>query len=243
MIQGPGEGGSPSRPDGGEAPAVRLRAVRKRFGYSDVLRTIHLDVPNGVVFVLEGSNGAGKSTLLRLIATQWVQSSGTVEVLGYDTRRETLKIRAAIGAVFHESFLRRELSLIENLRFAASLHSLPWPNVEAQAVELVERFGLSKRQRDPVGTYSQGMTKRANLIRSLIHEPRLWVLDEPYSSLDVDGRLLLSETIREFVNDPHRTVLLVTHDRATGDELATAGAALVDGRLRYANDEPAQEAQ
>ena len=144
-------------PDGGPEPALRLRAVRKRFGYSDVLRGIGLEVQSGEVLVLEGANGAGKSTLLRIVATQWTATSGSVEVLGFDVKKDALKVRAVIGAVFHESFLRSELSLIENLRFAASLHGLRWPEVEERAAELLERFALSKRLSDVVSTFSQGM--------------------------------------------------------------------------------------
>ncbi len=210
--------------------AVRLRGVRKRFGYRDVLRGIDLDVPSGSCFVLTGPNGAGKSTVLRVIATQWTFSSGSVEVLGLDVPRASLHVKSLLGAVFHESFLRPELSLEENLKFSASLHGLRWNDVAESATSLLDRLGLSRRRQDALSTFSEGMTRRADLIRSLLHRPELWILDEPFAGLDAGGCELLETMIREYVQTG-RTVLLVTHRTALGERLAGGGAALEDGRV------------
>ncbi|HVR75302.1 MAG TPA: ABC transporter ATP-binding protein, partial [Planctomycetota bacterium] len=164
-----------------ESPAARLRGVRKRFGYQDVLRGVDLEVPRGGIFVIFGPNGAGKSTILRLLATQWSSTAGTVEVLGHDVRREPILIRSQLGLVFHEPFLRRELTVEENLRFASELHGIDGAAAPERIERLLGRFGILHRRRDAVGTLSQGMTKRASLARSLLNEPRLWILDEPFS--------------------------------------------------------------
>ena len=108
---------SPTGTDAANDLAVRLRGVRKRFGYRDVLRGIDLDIPRGSCFVLTGANGTGKSTVLRVVATKWTFSSGSVEVLGLDVRRSSLRVKSSLGVVFHESFLRPELSLVENVKF------------------------------------------------------------------------------------------------------------------------------
>jgi ABC-type multidrug transport system ATPase subunit len=217
---------------GGAPPgaAVSLRGVRKRFGYRDVLRGIDLDVPSGSVFALHGPNGAGKSTLLRVVATQWTCSQGTVHVLGRDVRKEALWVRARIGVVFHESFLRREFTLEENLRFTCDLHGLRAGAARERIERLLERVGLAARRSDAVATFSQGMTKRASIARSLLNEPALWILDEPFSGLDADGRRRLEEMIGEF-RAGGGTVLLVSHDAGLLARLADASARIEDGDL------------
>ncbi len=211
------------------APAVRLRGVRKRFGHREVLRGVTFDVPAASCFGLFGGNGVGKSTLLRIVSTQWT-CSGVVEVAGYDVRKHAARVRAMLGAVFHESFLRRELTLEENLRYACALYRQQWKSVRSRAMELLERFGLERRRGDQVRTYSQGMTKRAGLVRSLVHEPSLWILDEPFSGLDAQGRELLEGMIEDYVA-AGRTVLLVTHNAEIGARLASRGLLLVAGQV------------
>ncbi len=213
-----------------DSVVVRMRGVRKRFGYRDVLRGVDLEVPRSSCFVITGANGAGKSTLLKVIATQWTFASGKLEVLGRDVRKAALQVRASLGAVFHESFLRPELSLEENLKFTAGLYGWRWSEVAETAMTLLDRFALHRRRRDPVGTFSQGMTKRADLIRSLLHRPDLWILDEPFAGLDAAGCEILETMIAETTR-AGRTILLVTHQAVRGDRLASGGAVLEDGRV------------
>ena len=210
-----------------DAPAVRLRGVRKRFGFSEVLRGVDLDVECGECLAVFGPNGAGKSTLIRIIATQWQPSAGEGEVFGFSLRRRVLEVRRRVGVVLHQSFLRAELSLDENLRLFASLYGVA---DSARVDGLVERFGLEKRRSDLVGAYSQGMLKRGNLIRSLLHAPDLWILDEPFSGLDPEGCDVVVDALRA-----HRsrggTALLVTHQTRLGEELATRSIRLLRGRI------------
>jgi ABC-type multidrug transport system ATPase subunit len=214
------------------APAARLQGVRKRFGYRDVLRGVSLEIPRGSCFVITGPNGAGKSTLVRILATQWTFTGGEVEVLGWSVRREPARIRSRLGLVFHDTFLRRELTLEENLRFAADLLGLKREVALERIASLLDRFGLAHRRKDAVGTFSQGMIKRAGLARSLIGDPDLWILDEPFSSLDPPGQDLLAQLLREFSGGPRgRTVVLVTHQTSLGRSLATDSVRIVDGEV------------
>jgi ABC-type multidrug transport system ATPase subunit len=208
--------------------AVRLRGVRKRFGYRDVLRGIDLEVPRGACAVIFGPNGAGKSTTLRIIGTQWGFESGKAEVLGHDVKKNGAEVKARLGIVFHDSFLRREFSLEENLLFAGDLHGMDRSVACERMDELLERLRLSHRRHDPVGTFSQGMTKRASLARSLLHGPDLWLLDEPFSSLDPDGQEILVKMIQEFV-ESGKTALLVTHQVDLGSRLATLSVFIEEG--------------
>jgi ABC-type multidrug transport system ATPase subunit len=222
------EGARAAGRPGSTGLAARLHAVRKRFGYRDVLRGIDLEVPRGSCFVIQGPNGAGKSSLLRVLSTQWTFNSGEVEVLGMSVRAHPIEVKARLGMVFHESFLRRELSLDENLSFTCDLFGLDRWEVATRIDDLLARFGLAHRRRDPVGTYSQGMSKRASIVRSLIHEPEVWLLDEPFSGLDRAGQRLLEGLVREFVAGG-RTAILVTHDGAQAARLATESARIEEG--------------
>ena len=215
--------------------AARLRSVRKRFGYRDVLRGIDLDLERGTCLAVAGPNGAGKSTLLRILSTQWTATGGEVEVLGIDARREPLAVRRRVGVCAHESFLRRELSLEENLRFAGDLFGLrggplPRDELDIRIERLCETFGLAHRRKDRVSIFSQGMLRRASLARSLLHEPELWILDEPFSGLDAHGREILQEAIRAF-HAKGGTVVLVTHEAALADALATSTLRVEEGLL------------
>lgn len=214
--------------DPGQGVAVRLQQVRKRFGYRDVLRGIDLEVPRGSCLVIFGPNGAGKSTTLRIIGTQWTFNGGKVEVLGRDLKKDPAGVKARLGIVFHDSFLRRELSLEENLLFTGDLHSMKRDLAIRRMDELLDRLHLSHRKHDPVGTFSQGMTKRASIARSLLHGPDLWLLDEPFSSLDPDGQEILVEMIQDFVAE-NKTVILVTHQVVLGSRLASASVTIDEG--------------
>jgi heme exporter protein A len=181
--------------------------------------------------VIFGPNGAGKSTLLKIISTRMVPTSGRVWVLGMDPAREGAKVRSRVGVVFHDHFLRGELTLEENLRYFAELHGMTPDLFRARAPALAKRLGLAARWHDPVRTFSQGMVKRATLIRSLLHEPRVWILDEPFSGLDPEGLALLEEMVSERRSEGS-AVILVTHDVEAGLRLADDCAAIVAGAVR-----------
>ena len=209
----------------GETRAIYLQGISKSFGFRKVLSDVSLEIRHGTCLAVYGHNGAGKSTLARIISTQWAPSSGSGEVLGHSIGPGNKEIRAASGWVGDQSFLRTELSLEENLLFFGSLYGV----VDAEhSRSLLEKFGLYTRRRDPISTYSQGMIKRANLIRSLLHHPELWVLDEPFGGLDQEGQALLKGCIRDYTSRG-RTVLLVTHHREIGEELASASVEIQQG--------------
>jgi ABC-type multidrug transport system ATPase subunit len=212
-------------------PAVRAAGLRKAFGYREALKGVDLEIPASGCFVVFGPNGAGKSTLLRIISTRMRPSAGSLEVLGLDAMRSGDRVRAGMGVVFHDTFLRSDLTLEENLLFYGQLYGLRTAACRERADALAIRFGLGARRFDPVRTFSQGMAKRAALIRSLLHDPRLWLLDEPFSGLDPAGCALLEEVIAE-ERSGGRTIIMVTHDVEIGLRLCDDGVAVVDGTIQ-----------
>ena len=211
-----------------DSVAVRIDNLWKRFGFRRALVGIDFEVTTGHCVAVFGPNGAGKSTLMKILATRSRPTSGKVQVFGRDVGDESVSVRRDIGVVFHENCLRSDLTLDENLAFYAGLYGLDQHRPSAD--RLLDALDLTERRSDPIRTFSQGMLKRATLVRSLQHDPRLWLLDEPFSGLDPEGRAALSQLIRE-ERDGGRTVMFITHDIECGLELADDAVVLRDGEV------------
>ena len=192
---------------------IRARKLSKGFGDKRVLRGVDLDVPDGGFVLVTGPNGSGKTTLLRLVAGLAAPTSGELEV-AVD--------RAAIGYLGHEPLVYRELTALENLDLYGRLYRVR--ERRERIGMLLERFGLWGTRRERVGSFSRGMLQRLALCRTLLHEPELLLLDEPFSALDADGRALLAAELARL--QPTRTFLVATHDPARLARLATGRLAL-----------------
>jgi ABC-type multidrug transport system ATPase subunit len=188
--------------------------VGRRFGDKRALRAIDLDVPRGGFAVVTGPNGSGKTTLLRLCAGLARPSEGELQV---DVSRER------IGFLAHEPLVYRELTALENLELYGKLYRVP--ERRERIGMLLERFGLWDARRGRVSEYSRGMQQRLALCRTLLHDPDLLILDEPYTALDAQGAELLDAQLAELHGD--RTFLVSTHDAARTEHFATTRLALV----------------
>ncbi len=192
-------------------PAVEARGLGKDFGTLRALDSLDLDVRAGEFFALLGPNGAGKTTVVHLLATLLVPTRGSARVLGQDIMRAGLAVRRGIGLVFQEPTLDRDLSVVENLRFAARLWDLPTRVAEPRINELLDQFGLVPRRDVPVRALSGGQRRSADIARGLLAEPRAMFLDEPTAGLDPLARRALWETIHRLRAERGVTVFLTTH--------------------------------
>ena len=192
---------------------ITARDLGRRFGDKRVLRSVDLDVVDGAFAVVTGPNGVGKSTLLRLCAGLMQPSEGELEVTA---------TRAEIGFLAHEPLVYRELTALENLELYGTLYRVP--ERRERIGMLLERFGLWDERRERVATYSRGMQQRLALCRVLLHEPRLLILDEPYTALDEQGAELLDAQLAELRDA--RTFLVSTHDPSRTEQFATTRLAL-----------------
>ncbi len=217
--------------------AVRVRGLRKRYGYREALRGIDFDLGTGACLVVRGPNGAGKSTLLAILAGLRSFDGGEVYVLGEDLRGDAREARARVGVLLHENFLRSELTVEENLRFACDLYGLRFREAEGFARTLLERMGLSGRGRDLVGSLSQGLARRLGIARSLLHAPDLWLLDEPQAGLDAEGCEILLALLREHVASG-RSAIVATHDPTLGTRLGAEALWLSDGAIEKREPAP-----
>jgi heme exporter protein A len=191
---------------------IRARGLEKRYGGKRVLRDVDLDIGRGDVAVVTGPNGSGKTTLLRVVAGLLAPTHGELEVEVE---------RGRLGFLAHEPLVYRELTAIENLDLFGRLYRVP--ERRERIGMLLERFGLWDARGERVGAYSRGMQQRLALCRTLLHEPELLLLDEPYNALDAEGAELLDRELRELAVT--RTLVVATHDPDRISALATTRVA------------------
>ena len=210
------------------AAVVGAEGLTKRFGPRLALDRIDLEVQQGESVALFGPNGAGKTTLVRILCMSLRPTSGHVSIGGLDPRKDDLQIRQRIGLISHQSYLYDDLTARQNLEFFSRLYGVPDPVGRSQ--ELLTRFELETRADDPIGTFSRGMQQRVSLARSLVHDPSLVFLDEPFTGLDPYAAEMLRKTL-EVLRDQQRTLVLVTHDLRQGLELSDRWLLLSRGRI------------
>jgi ABC-type multidrug transport system ATPase subunit len=207
-------------------PALAVRGLEKRFGPVLALRAVAFEVPEATLCAVLGPNGAGKSTLLRCLSGLARPSAGSVEIGG--ERVERGRLRARVGLVAHATFLYAELSVRENLVFAARLHGLP--DARARAERLLAEDALADWAERRAGTLSRGLAQRAALARARVHDPPLLLLDEPFTGLDPRSAERLVVRLCE-LRAQGRTIVLVSHDLARAAELADRAVVLQHGRV------------
>lgn len=202
--------------------------VSRHFGRRRALSRVSFTCEGGEIVGLLGPNGAGKSTLLSIVATLVAPTSGEVRYGTATAREAGPAIRDRLGALGHDLFLYPELTARENLRFFASLYRVA--DVERTVDVALERAGLGERGDDLVQGFSRGMRQRLALERALIHDPRLVLLDEPFTGLDDQSTHALVERLRGLKS--RGTILLVTtHDLDVVDGVLDRAVILRDGRL------------
>jgi heme exporter protein A len=216
-----------------ETAAVEVSALEKWYGAQPALRGIDFSLAAGEFVTLFGPNGAGKTTLLRLLTGAARPTRGAVRVAGFDPADGDSEARRTIGLLSHQTFLYPGLSAAENLDFYARLYGLD--DRRARVLDALESVELADRAKDRVRTFSRGMQQRVALARTLLHDPSVVLLDEPYTGLDPHAAAVLRATL-ERLRDGNRTVLLVTHNLSQGLELADRVVVQVDGR--WISDEP-----
>jgi heme ABC exporter ATP-binding subunit CcmA len=185
-----------------------------------------LEVETGEVVLLSGPNGAGKTTLLRLCAGLLTLRAGEAEVLGVDLNAEPRRVRRAVALVGHETFCYDDLTVAENIRFAA--RSTGHGTSDADAA--LEQVGLQRVAHVAHGRLSQGQRRRLALANALARKPRLLLLDEPHAGLDERGREVLEEVVRTAPAEGC-TVLLASHELDLARRLATREVRVVAGQV------------
>jgi daunorubicin resistance ABC transporter ATP-binding subunit len=210
--------------------AVTVEGARKRFGDTEALAGVDLQVAEGEVLGLLGPNGAGKTTLVRVLATLLPPDEGSARIFGMDVVREASSVRRAIGLTGQYAAVDELLTGRENLRMFGELFHLSTRTARRRADELLERFDLTDAADRTARTYSGGMRRRLDLASSLLVRPRLLFLDEPTTGLDPRSRNAIWEVTRELVAEG-TTLLLTTQYLEEADVLADRIAVIDHGRI------------
>ena len=202
---------------------VQTFDLTKRFDGFTAVNRVNLDM-HPEIFGLLGPNGAGKTTLTRMLTTILHPTEGTATVAGADIVREPQKVRERIGVVSQAMTLDIELSAYENLDIYAQYYRIPKEARQKRIRELLEVVGLADKSKTVVGSFSGGMKRRLEIVRSLIHEPELLFLDEPTTGLDPQARAAVWEYLAKLHTEEEIALVITTHymDEAEGlcDRLA-----------------------
>jgi ABC-2 type transport system ATP-binding protein len=195
----------------GTADALRVQSVSHWFGKRQVLHDVSFCVPQGQLVAFLGPNGAGKTTLFAIVTRLYHSRNGSIQVFGRDMRLEPSRALADIGIVFQTRTLDLDLTVRQNLVYHAAVHGIVKLEAENRSAVLLDRVGLSERMDDKVRTLSGGQARRVEIARSLIHRPRILLLDEPTVGLDVPARSDIISAIRSLVREEGLSVLWATH--------------------------------
>src|SRR5438093_10122936 len=210
--------------------ALRAEDIRKTFGHFTALAGVTLGVKRCEFLTLFGRNGAGKTTFLKIASTLVRATHGELWIEGIDTREEPEKARRHIGFLSHNTYLYRDLTPVENLRFFAQLYGVP--NAEERIQSLLDRVGLRRRVSDPVRAFSRGLHQRVGIARVMLHDPSLILLDEPYTGLDAHAVETLDQMLDE-ASAAGKTIILTTHDLEQGLRGATRAAIIDRGKIVF----------
>jgi ABC-2 type transport system ATP-binding protein len=212
--------------------AIEVRQLVKRFGDFTAVKGVSFAVEEGEVFGLLGPNGAGKSTLIRMLTTLLVPTSGTALINGFDILKQPDDVRRSIGVIPQAMTSDVELSVRENLLIYAKLYGVPRDRRSRLIADLLTAVELTEWADKQVKNLSGGMRRRVEIARGLVHEPRIFFLDEPTTGLDPVSRVAVWEMLRKIKEQRHLTVLLTTHYMDEADRLCDHIAIVDHGELK-----------
>lgn len=213
--------------------SIKIKNINQKFGNKTVLKDINLTLRKGEILGLLGPSGAGKTTLIKILTGQLMQTGGSAEVLGTDTRRLTSDIYTKMGMVLDNTGLYERLSCRDNLTVFAEIYRLPKEKIR----EILKDVGLLEAEKRPVNKLSKGMKQRLVMARALMHSPELLFLDEPGSALDPATVEEIHSLIRR-EQAKGATIFLTNHNMEEAAKLCNHVALLNEGEIvEYGNPE------
>ena len=211
--------------------SIKVENAVKRYGTFEAVKGVSFSVANGEIFGLLGPNGAGKSTLIRMMTTLIPITSGRAIVAGHDVEKEPDAVRRVIGVIPQAMTSDPDLTVVENLSIYAKLFSVPRAERIKNINDVLEAVDLTKWRGAQTKTLSGGMRRRLEIARGLVHNPRIFFLDEPTTGLDPVSRIAVWEMLDNLRKTRHLTMLLTTHYMEEADKLCDRIAIVDHGNL------------
>ena len=209
---------------------IESHELTKDFDEFRAVDRVTLSVSSGTVLALLGPNGAGKTTTVRMLTSILAPTSGWAKVAGYDVVAEPAKVRAHVGVLTEQHGLYERMKAMEYLDFFGRVYRLPADQRKRNAMNLMERFGLEFALDKRLGDYSKGMKQKLALVRAMLHNPPVLLLDEPTSAMDPQSAKQVRDAILELRQD-ERTFLITTHNLTEAQILADKIAIIRHGRI------------
>jgi ABC-2 type transport system ATP-binding protein len=191
---------------------IRLRGLAKRYGDTEAVRGLDLDIPTGQLLGLLGPNGAGKSTTVKMLTGMLVPTAGTAEVFGHDVVRDAVEVKRIVGYVPESGAVFSTLTGWEYLELVAALHQLPAAETAARVRRFAEFFELTEDalRREQLSAYSKGMRQKVVITAALLHNPKAVFFDEPLNGLDANATLAFKTLITSLARDG-KTIVYCSH--------------------------------
>ncbi len=209
---------------------LKAEHIERRFGARRVLSNVSMHIDGGECYVLFGANGSGKTTLAFLLASLIKPTKGSITFGETKIATMDARYRAAVGLLTHSSLLYEELTGYENLAFFSGLYGVS--NPKNRILELSSLFSIETRLHEPVRTLSRGLKQRLSIIRALIHDPDIIILDEPFTGLDeISSQHLHTLLLTQLRSKKH--ILITTHNLLRGFQLATRVGILAKGKIQF----------
>lgn len=211
--------------------AIKVENIVKRYGDFEAVKGVSFEVKDGEIFGLLGPNGAGKSTLIRMMTTLIPITEGKAFINGFDVSREPDEARRSIGVIPQAMTSDVDLTVEENLSIYAKLYGVPAEKRKKSINELLEAVDLIKWRNAQTKTLSGGMRRRAEIARGLVHNPKIFFLDEPTTGLDPVSRVAVWEMLNKLKSERQLTMLITTHYMDEADRLCDRIAIVDHGKL------------
>ena len=210
--------------------SVEITNLQKKFGDFEAVKDISFKIKKGEIFGILGPNGAGKTTTLNMILGLLHPTSGKIIIEGYDNSKDNKNIKQLIGFMTQETVVDSYLTARDNLRIFARLYHIPENRIEEKVNHALDEANLISFADVAAGTFSGGMQRRLNLVKSMIQEPRILILDEPTTGLDIQSRVGMWEEIKRLRNKGI-TIILTTQYLEEADQLCDRIAIIDHGRV------------
>lgn len=217
-------------------PVIELQRLTKRYGSQTAVNGLNLSISKGEIFGLLGPNGAGKTTTILMMLGLTEPTSGSARVCGLDPARRPLQVKRRVGYMPDDVGFYEDRTALDNLMFTARLNRIPAERARRQAMELLERVGLSGALTKRVGAFSRGMRQRLGIADVLIKQPEVIILDEPTLGIDPEGVRELLQLIRDLSRKEGLTVLLSSHHLHQVQQICDRVGLFVRGELIASGD-------